>query len=365
MTVTDLGRARAWSWIAHLREGGTTPWAAWSSATGADQGRFLPGAQQLELLRRLNRAGRPSRELVGRVLTASAPGRGRPDLELVGVDAGRRFGPPAVDPADLPDDEVLRVATGLIAEDLVAAGTPGDAPRRTRRFRTRYELAGDPWLAAAHTAALSDDGRPPGGRGRAVHVLGADVATMLAHTWAAGAFGAGGPSWPDFLVRARARRRLPRRVELAGVVERYRARPHTGHVGVVLDPGALPGLVGIRRLGAVPDVSAPAAELARQTAAALSLLVLPGRQAELLGTRLRPALADGGPLPVVPPEHRDWVEDAAARLRGRLLRAGYPVVGDPDRLLPRWWESPDERGVLELALELLLRPVTGEEAPHE
>ena len=55
-------------------------------------------------------------------MAASAPGRGRPDLELVGVDAERRFGPPAVDPADLSDDELLRVATGLIAEDLVAAG---------------------------------------------------------------------------------------------------------------------------------------------------------------------------------------------------------------------------------------------------
>ena len=94
----------------------------------------------------------------------------------------------------------------------------------------------------------------------------------------------GGPSWPDFLSRARARRRVPRRVDLVGVVERYRARPHTGRVGVVLDLDALPRLVGVRRLDAVPDVSAPAAELARQTGAALSLLVLPDRQAELLGT---------------------------------------------------------------------------------
>ncbi len=111
----DTGRARAWAWVAHLRSGGTTPWRSWTSADAADQGRFLPGAQQLELLRRLNLAGQPSAALVDGVLAASAPGRGRPDLELVGVDEERRFGPPAVDPAALPDDELLRVATGLLA----------------------------------------------------------------------------------------------------------------------------------------------------------------------------------------------------------------------------------------------------------
>ena len=119
-TTLDTGRARAWAWIAHLREGGTTPWRDWSSFSADDQGRYLPGAQQLELLRRLNLAGHPSPALVERVLAASAPGRGRPDLELVGVDETRRFGPPAVDPAELSDDELLRVATGLLALDLAS-----------------------------------------------------------------------------------------------------------------------------------------------------------------------------------------------------------------------------------------------------
>jgi hypothetical protein len=394
--------ARAWAWIAQLRSGGTAPWRSWTgtesfdaappprasarahdgrslrsraspsiagtepiagSARSARQGRYLPGAQQLELLRRLNLAGRPSATLVERVLAASAPGRGRPDLELVGVDEARRFGPPAVDPAELSDDELLRVATGLLALGLVErreSAVPGPDPqhvRGTRRFRTRYELAGDPWLASACTTQLVADGRPPGGRGRSVHVLGADLSTMLAHTWAAGAFGTGVPSWPDFLARLRARRRLPARVDLPGVVERFRARPHTGRVGVVLDLGELPGLVGVRRLEPVLDVPAHATELARQVGAALSLLVLPAEQAALLSSVLRPRLAGvAGALPAVPPEHRDWVEDAAFGLRQRLLRARYPVVGDPDGLLPSWSErSPDS--VLGLAIELLLEEV--------
>ncbi len=361
--AVSTGRARAWSWVAHLRAGGTTPWAGWTSTDGPDLGRFLPGAQQLELLRRLNGAGRPSAALVDRVLRASAPGRGRPDLELVGVDEERRFGPPAVDPAALPDDELLRVATGLLAAGLVemresAVAGPDPQPFSvTRRFRTRYQLAGDPWLAGAYTAQLMADGRPPGGGGRSVHVLGADVATMLAHTWTVGALGEGAPSWPEFLARVRARRRLPRRVALDDVVERFRARPHTGRVGVVLDVAALPRLVGVRRLEAVTDVPAHATELARQVGTALSLHVLPAQQAQLLDQVLRPRLAaaSGGP-PVVPPEHRDWVEDAGFALRQRLLRARYPVVGDPDVLLstPAGDAGRPAGSVLDLAIELLL-----------
>ena len=353
----DTGRARAWAWIAHLRVGGTTPWLAWTSADAPDLGRFLPGAQQLELLRRLNRAGRPSPTLVDRVLNASAPGRGRPDLELVGVDETRRFGPPAVDPAGLSDDELLRVATGLLAAHLARVRVDPAPPRRTRRLRARYELAGDPWLASTYTAELVADGRPAGGGGRSVHVLGADVATMLAHTWARASFGRGAPGWADFLATVRARRRLPRRVDLPGVVERFRARPHTGQVGVVLDLGALPRLVGVRRLDPVADVPAHATELARQVGAALSLHVLPAEQARLLGSVLRPRLERvAGGLPAVPPEHQDWVEDAAFAIRQRLLRARYPVVGDPDSLLPSPSEPP-AGSVLDLAIELLMEEV--------
>jgi len=192
-----------------------------------------------------------------------------------------------------------------------------------------------------------------------VHVLGTDLPTMLAHTWMAGAFGSGAPSWPEFLARLRARRRLPRRVDLPGVVERFSARPHTGRVGVVLDLGALPPLVGVRRLEAVPDVPEHATELARQVGVALSLHVLPDEQAARLTSVLRPRLARlAGAPPDVPPEHRDWVEDASFGLRQRLLRARYPVVGDPDVVLPREKSSEDREGsTLGLAIELLLEEV--------
>ena len=56
MTDAAAPRAIAWSWVEHLRSGGTTPWAEWvrEPAAPADVPRGpLPGAAQLELVRRL------------------------------------------------------------------------------------------------------------------------------------------------------------------------------------------------------------------------------------------------------------------------------------------------------------------------
>lgn len=357
---------RGWAWVEHLRRGGTTPWSSFDGGPVAAEDGYLPGAQQLELLRRLNLAGSPSPELVERVVRASAPGRGRPDLELVGAGPERRFGPRPVDPATLSDAELLRVATGLVAVSVVRAAPQPVEPRRPRRWRVRYELVGDPYVATPLTAALTADGRPPGGQGRAVLVLGADLPTMLARVWADRAVRGSVPPWPEFVARVHARDRLPRRVDLVEVAARQRALPGTGRVTVVLDPTALPGLLGVRALppGAVPpDLSEAAGELTRQVATAVSLHVTPPVQADLLGRVLLPRLAaldaaGGDPRPGVPPEHRDWVEDAAARLHRDLVRAGYPVVGDPGGVLPGPGEATGSTGsVLDLAIRLLLEGV--------
>jgi hypothetical protein len=365
-------RGRAWGWVAHLRDGGTTPWMAWTGS--ADPGpRALPGAQQLELLRRINERERPPAGLVDRVLAASAPGRGRPDLELAGVEDVQRFGPRPVDPSALTATELLRVATGLIAQDLVATGPPTEvtAPRPRRR-RRRYRLAGDPWLVAATRAALVQEGRPPGGPRAFVHVLGTDLASMLRDSWTTGAFTEGGPPWPDFLARLQQRDRVARRVDLPAIAERWRRTPGPIGVDVVLDLAELPRLVGARRSRqVVGDVStavaAHAAELARQVAAPLGLEVVPPERAELLRGVLLPRLAGVPGRPVqVPHAQREWVEEQATGMRGALLRGGYPVVGDLDLLLPRWAAEPAGVGgpelgdVLDLAIELLLRPATAE-----
>jgi hypothetical protein len=374
-----VSTAAAWLWVDHLRGGGTTPWADWLAATAdADDprrgDRLLPGAQQLELVRRLNQAGRPSTGLVDRVLVASAPGRGRQDLELVGAVERLAFGPPPIDPATLSADDLVRVAVGLIAEDVVnsaeAAGGPTAEPPRVRRWRTRYRLAGDRWLADAMRAELVAQGRPPGGRGAVVALVGTDLPTMVAHDWMASCFNDGGVDWADYCTGMRRRGRLPRRVDLAVTAARWASEPGgAGQVRVVLDPTRVARTVGVRRLAVLPEVAADAAELARRTAGALGLLVTPPRRAELMRTVLRPRLAGvPGPRPVVPDPHRDWLEEQARLVQRGLLAGGYPVVGDLDALLPRWPDLPvgdaaaDDRQserVLTLALSLLLAPPAG------
>ncbi len=77
------GTAAAWGWVAHLADGGTTPWVVWSG-TAEPRGDRLPGAQNLELLRRLNLAGRPGPGLVEGVLAVDPSRRSRPALPLAG-----------------------------------------------------------------------------------------------------------------------------------------------------------------------------------------------------------------------------------------------------------------------------------------
>lgn len=353
------GIRRAWGWVGHLRDGGTTPWAAWSG-TGPAGGLVLPGAQQLELLRRANVAGPVPAALATRVLEASAPGRGRPDLELVGAVERRAFGPPPVDPADLPDDELLRVAAGLLAEDVAAAGLPEPhPPRLVRPWRARYRLVGDPLLADPRRADLAARGRPPGGRGATVLVLGTDTGRMLADAWTARALSYGVASWPDFLARARRRGAVPPPVDLLRAADAWRRRVGGNRVRVVLDVAELPRLVRVRRpLATAPDLSADAVELARRTGQVLGLLAVPEHRRALLHQTLVPRLVDRpGPTLVLPDRHRRWAARQARRMRDGLLSGGYAVHGDPDSLLPvdrPGVPVPSDAGVLALALRLLL-----------
>jgi len=355
--VTADGEARGWGWVAHLRGGGTTPWTAWQSAAPVPErrGRFLPGAQQLELLRRLNLAGRPAPALVDRVLAASAPGRGRPDLGLVGVLEESRFGPPPVDPADLPAAELVRVATSLIAEDVVAAGDPRP-PRRPRLLRRRYQLLGDPDLVRPVREAMAARGRPPGGRPSVVVVVGTDLASMLVHLWTARAFGAGVRPWAPWL-RAEVRR-PPSRLDLATVAEEWARRVGPARVHVVLDdPRHAARLSGARRVRTRPvELSADATELARRTGPVVGSLVSPERRTRLMWHRLRPVLAaDDGPPLVVPDRHRERLLRQTEDLRRRLERGDYAVHGDlPDPTGRPGVTAPDEDRVLALAMRLLL-----------
>jgi hypothetical protein len=364
-TTSAEEEARAWAWVAHLRDGGTTPWSAWGSAAGADEqlGRYLPGAQQLELLRRLNQQQLPTPELAERVLGASAPGRGRPDLGLVGVLPESAFGPPPVDPADLPPDELVRVATALLAEDTVAAGDPLE-PRTPRLLRRRYRVMGDPEQAITLRDTLVADGRPPGSRRATVVVAGTDLGAMLVHLWTARSLGAGVRPWGEWLAGEVRRPGLAERIDLAALAESWVPRLGAGRVHVVIDDRRLAArlVAGRRRRIAMPrPLSADAVELARRTAPVVGSLVSPDRRTRLMWHRLRPVLAaHPGPELGVPETHRAWLDRQTRDLRRRLAVGDYAVHG----ALPEPGErsgvtAPDEEGVLALAMRVLLGPPIG------
>ncbi|WP_426243215.1 hypothetical protein [Nocardioides sp. LHG3406-4] len=359
--VPTPGLDRAWGWVEHLRAGGTTGWRDWTGTTTTPSpgpGRAVPGAQQLELLRRVNEVARPTPALAGRILAASAPGRGRPDLELVGAAEESPFGARPVDPGELGDHELLRVAAHLIAEDVAAAGVPPDRePSLPRPWRRRYRLVGDPLLSDPVRRDLVARGRGPRPRGDVV-VVGADLGQMLSDAWTARCFGQGAVPWPDWLETWRQRRRLPPRIDLPRIAAAWAERTGAERVHVVLDPAALPARVGVRRLAAPERRSADAAELARRVAAMLGLMVTPPVRGELMMRAFWPRLADAPGRPVdVPPEHRRWLAVRAAAMADELRRAGYPVHGDLEALVspPSTRPSlPSTGGALELAVRTLL-----------
>ena len=353
-----------WGWVQHLRQGGTTPWADWTG-TAEPQGAVVPGAQQLELVRRLNLAGAPAPRLVERVLAAAAPGRGQPDLELVGAARESRFGPRPVDPVTVPDDELLRVAVGILAEDVVARGLPAPPKEgRPRPWRRHYELHGDPELVAPIRADLVARGRPPGG-GDPVHViLATDLGRMLAHVWTARAFGSGLPAWRGWLRTVERHGSLPAPIDPL-VTARTRtgdARPDRIHI--MLDHDALPRLLGVRRLPErQPELAAEAPDLARRISGVAGLLVPDHQRRALMRRTVRPLLGEtpGSPL-AVPEKHHSWLRNHAARITEGLSRAGYSVHGDPAVLAPvpgPGVEAPAPRSTLDLAIRMMLAAERG------
>lgn len=358
-TAPTGGADRAWGWVAHLRAGGTTSWARWED-TGQPSGHLLPGAQQLELLRRLNQAGRPSPKLAERVLVASGQGRGATDLELVGAAPARAFGTPAVNPGELSHRELLRVAATLLAED-VAPIHPVPPPEAfPRPWRVRHHLVGDPLRAHDLRVDLMRQGRAGGGPGPLMFVLAAPVDHLLADTWTRRCFEDGVERWPDFVRAWRKHDRLPPRVDLAEVARRAAARHGHHRVRIVIDQRQLSELLHVRRLPAPERPAAETAEMGRRIASALGLMVPPERRKDLMRWVVWPRIPRRPSAPVgVPEAHRDWLGDVARRMARELRRDGYPVVGDLDDLAPTLDDGTVRASgladrVFDLALQMLL-----------
>ena len=371
MTATDPDSAgRAWGWVAHLRAGGTTPWLAWSDPA-TPSARVLPGAQQLELLRRVNLALESSAGprggndglgtlLADRVLAAAAAGRGQADLPLLGA-RGSAYGPQAVDPAGLRAHELIRVAGVLLAADLVELGADPLTTRVARPWRLRVRLVGDPLIAAPIRDELLSRGRPQGGPRPFVVVVAGPLDELLAHTWTQRCFEHGTKPWDAWLRFWRERDQLPARVDLADTVRRWGGRGP--FVRIVTDHDRLPRQVGVRHLPHIAVPGADQAELARRIAAVVGLLVPAGQRPDLMRTLRARMPGSAVPPASVPATELPWVEASARRLTRELTRAGYSVVGDLADLAPRTDRSAPagppgatDQQVLDLAVAMLVDP---------
>lgn len=380
MSDAAAGRSRAWGWVAHLRAGGTTQWSQWQGSA-APGGRVLPGAAQLELVRRLHLTAPAGASvpaaLVERVLAATPAGRAPAEYELVGAEHDVRFGLPAVDPSALPDEELLRTAAHLVAQDLVALGPVPRTVGRPRPWRPRVRVAGDPWLRSELQRRLPEHGHPPRRRSRVV-VVGAPLPVMLADAWTHACFERAAIGWEEWLEQWRESGGLPPGVGIAAIAQRWAARVGRDRVQVVVDETQLPAALGrslpraARREGnLVRRPGRPSAALARRVAVSLDLLAPVAEHRSLLRDGLLPRLPDDcfdTGLPVLPPEHRGWVTERGDRVAARLRRAGYAVA-------PRQW-APDgpgtpvdtppltgggASGALDLALRLLRSEWRGQE----
>lgn len=386
------GEGRAWAWAAALREGTTTGWREWSeredaSSTAAPRGHRLPGAQQLGVLLRLNRLAAATGRTVSpataeRVLTADLAGRGRSELSLTGLES-RDYGPRPVDPDELGADELLRVITALLADDVARRARVPEPPRRAsragaqaaqaaiaarleraRRSRSRaagFVVVGVPWRVPGVEATLRARGLEPGGRAPVAYLLAEDLGTSLAHAWTSRSFDQGGHGWPGFVRAAATGGRIPPRADLARMARAARERWGAEQVRVVLDVAALADELGVPEIVEPAPLGADAIELVRRVGEPLGLLVDERLRPGLLRSVLAARLAGrGGALPTVEPRWTPWLRSHAERTRHELTAGGYGVLGDLDTLVPPVPPSspvlPSAEGALALGVELLLDP---------
>ncbi len=370
---------RVEAWLAHLMAGGTSSWHDFNrlevTATPLPVGAAtrLPGAQNLALLRRLNVAGSPSAHLVQQVLAASLPGRGRPDLLVRGADEPR-WGTRPVDPDTLPAAELLRVAVGLLADRVAAAPLAEAGRRRPRHWARHYELSGDPWRVSTLGDSLVADGRLPGGRAAHHLVLAGPLDQMLASLWTRRAHGDGIQGWQAWLEGWARRDALPERLDVATLAETAAARLGPDRTHLVLDPSALPALLGVRHpIATTALAGAGSADLARRIASALRIRVPTKARRERTWQVLAPALARPGEQPVtVPQEFSGWLQERAEVLVRRVRAGDYAVHGDPSLLWPGTAGAAARpvppAQTLAWAVELLLDerwPISGERQDRE
>ncbi len=277
MTPAASPRSVAVAWVEHLRAGGTTTWADWVRESAGDvppagsseRGGRLPGAGQLELVRRLGLeyAASPGRlgrgaftALADRALSRSGPGRGLPDLPLAlpGSDRTSPVGAPPTDPGSLPVDELIRHGVGLLADLLVDAGpVPRPSVRRRRVLaRHAFHLAGAPVTTSGVRASLAAAGRVEGGWSPEVVLFAEPLDEQLAQVWSTRVQHGAPVRWETFAGRWARRDALPPSADLPAIASFWAAKVGVSRVHVVVSDGVQAALPEAARRGRHP-ASAP------------------------------------------------------------------------------------------------------------
>jgi hypothetical protein len=378
MTSTEYeARVRAWAGL--LRAGSSQTWDDFLASDDGGAAPLgaevpLPGAAQLELVRRLAAsAGQLAdfERLADVVLTTAGPGRGLVDVPLPwpGVsDDGVRIGTPPVAPDRLTADELLRVAAGVLAR-LLSAGPPpppGQRPRRWRPRRRGFALLGAPSTVGTVRAALLDQGLREGGSRTTWFVLGGPLEQLMAERWAARVRAGAGLRWQRIWRTAAANDRLPPGIALPTIAAHLAEELTPSRVHVVLGADVNETLV---RVGEVLGVSLSpvpvrhdvlATDLLRRVNPVLGLAVGEPARRTLVDTVWPEIAADDGSAPLgAPAAQLDWAVGAGERMAGALSGGGYAVHGDPALVVPTRRpgvrRSPDPDDVLAHALVVLVR----------
>jgi hypothetical protein len=358
----------------HLRRGGTTSWSAWLARPdhpAATMTRPLPDAVHLELVRRLNEAADvPAVGLADRVLATASPGRGLIDVPLPWPAGGRGYGSPATDPARLPEDELIRLAVGVLVHllpGLPAARASEPAPGWPMPWRRRFLLHGAPGTVAAVRHGLLRQGLVESDWRTTHVVIARPVEVMMAEHWATSARDGGILKWSTLWRRGVAADRLPAPIDIARIAQRLegRGRPPV-HVVVARDAQQA-AETSARLLRARTFVVAGTGDLGqtdllRRANRLTALTAGPDRVRDLaarLAVVLEGATPPGSPkAPSVPRTALGWAREQADRTAHDVAGAGYAVHGDPGDLAPAEQPHPgtvDRGRTLELAVLACLR----------
>lgn len=414
MAETVSYEQAVWSWHRHLASGGSTPWREWvGRGPTADAGRWPPasesvpegwsppGAAQLELVRRVaargELAGEDMHALAELVTGRSGPGRGLGQQPLSwhgggssGGSGGHRTGAPPVDPAEVPDEELVRVGAGALTELLLAAPespappavpqSPGPSepeskpgrelmwmPRRRPvspwHGRPAFQLAGAPITTSAVRRALAAAGHVEGGRMPQVVLLAEPFDRALAQVWSTRVQQGAAVRWHGFVRRWTGRRDLPPSVDLPELARGWAERVGPDAVHLVVAPAGCTAatttvaeILGIDRrrdrptghAGHVPtgplDLSPAAVDVIRRVNAVLGVrvpeerhVVVLARLVQLVAAGDRTAVPGSGPGAglTVPAFARDWARERAEQMLRELTDGGYPVHGSAAGVLPR------------------------------